>query len=152
MKIWVSLSLRHPHLLHRPDCLSSSCRIWKEPCFLRFHKCLFWLQNYGFMHFSQTGTYQSNGLDIYAAQKFVISAKELDNVDKNVGAFVLKYIRHSSHHHPLGWLKQKLVRFRESLLNTKAQGHYFTMVNIGFQVVQTRSGLDDKCTSSRSED
>lgn len=45
------------------------------------------LQNYGFMHFSQTGTYQSNVLDIYAAQKFVISAKELDNVDKN---FVLK--------------------------------------------------------------
>ena len=87
------------------------------------------------MHFSQTGTYQSNGLDIYAAQKFVISAKELDNVDKNVGAFVLKYIHFSSHHHPLGWFK--LVRFRESLLNTKAQGHYFTMVNIGFQVVQT---------------
>ena len=87
------------------------------------------------MHFSQTGTYQSNGLDIYAAQKFVISAKELDNVDKNVGAFVLKYIRCSSHHHPLGWLK--LVRFRESLLNTKAQGHYFTMVKIWFQFVQT---------------
>ena len=39
------------------------------------------------MHFSQTGTYQSNVLGIYAAQKFVISAKELDNVDKN---FVLK--------------------------------------------------------------
>ena len=37
------------------------------------------------MHFSQTGTYQSNGLDIYAAQNVVISAKELDSVDKNVG-------------------------------------------------------------------